>query len=447
MIPIGEVFQAPLPHQKNPRSSCCSLQRVIRVIQRVATILLLGFLLPMQAIQNPQVLPISREQIPPSCIPPQELRPYLGSTRVGDSLNQSFPYRAHWNRPQMVEFDGISYLLSADPADLEKHNERAHLISHLKSDPTPVKITIGNSTYFLWDNDSFKILNKDKTLNFIPEKGVEIHYRNGLTGIETQVYLFHSKIQNHRDVEDFLSQWVKNVDQYSTDKICDLYLQTHSRLGRGYEENLGTYRQTGVIVPICSYQNGFMECVEKYGQPQDISRAKKIEKKLKKDGTIKKIIAIIEHKLSNKEIITLNQLTQEEKALFKKWIFIPPTPSKIRSLMREDFAKTLKVMIHHLKNCPNADPIAIGALIFRKLQDIHPTSNLNGRMGRELMNEIFMIGGYPPVVFPNLQEYGDAIAIDKEQPGYFATYLREKILPWTEKWFGPHSKCLRGILT
>jgi Fic family protein len=73
--------------------------------------------------------------------------------------------------------------------------------------------------------------------------------------------------------------------------------------------------------------------------------------------------------------------------------YIPPTPEEVPALMR-DFVATLVEQRERLH------PVRLAAFAHRKLVDIHPFADGNGRTARLLMNLILVGHGYPIVSIP-----------------------------------------------
>jgi Fic family protein len=73
--------------------------------------------------------------------------------------------------------------------------------------------------------------------------------------------------------------------------------------------------------------------------------------------------------------------------------YIPPTPEEVPALMRE-FVATLAEQGERLH------PVRLATFTHRKLVDIHPFTDGNGRTARLLMNLILVRHGYPIVSIP-----------------------------------------------
>jgi Fic family protein len=98
-----------------------------------------------------------------------------------------------------------------------------------------------------------------------------------------------------------------------------------------------------------------------------------------------------------------------------------PPPTEIRTLMH-DFGKWLG-------SAPDTPEAAFEAL--RRLVDIHPFSDGNGRTARSLMNAILTRGGYPPVVVRPEDRRGYLRGLEQSQAGCgtepFDTLLFERL--------------------
>lgn len=93
------------------------------------------------------------------------------------------------------------------------------------------------------------------------------------------------------------------------------------------------------------------------------------------------------------------------------------------------FVKDLREALVEMKRCGNIDPIALAAFAHKKIGEIHPFVDGNGRIARGLMNVILMQFGINPVIFTNDAEYTAAVEKDMRHPGYFTKYLRTDAIP------------------
>jgi Fic family protein len=84
-----------------------------------------------------------------------------------------------------------------------------------------------------------------------------------------------------------------------------------------------------------------------------------------------------------------------------------PAPAEIRPLMH-DFGQWLA-------SAPDAPQAAFEAL--RRIVDIHPFSDGNGRTARHLMNLILTRGGYPPIVVRPQDRPGYLRGLEQSQAG------------------------------
>lgn len=123
-------------------------------------------------------------------------------------------------------------------------------------------------------------------------------------------------------------------------------------------------------------------------------------------------------------------LTPEEQVVWNKIVHFPSQVEEIPGKML-DLAKKWKWAG---RNKDQIHPIALAAWVHQSIGEIHPFGDGNGRLARLLMNAILMKGGYDPVVFPNDEEYTQAICADQENPGSFVLYLKDQVIPWNEKW-------------
>jgi hypothetical protein len=134
--------------------------------------------------------------------------------------------------------------------------------------------------------------------------------------------------------------------------------------------------------------------------------------------------ASIKNKIDGDEAVS--KMTQRQKEAWSKLGYITPNHTLIRSCLKK-FVKELKNNYASMQRAGEVDWIALATFAFRKIIDIHPFSDGNGRLARAYMNAILMRGGIAPPVFLDDEEYTLALEKDRRNPGHFATYLVEKI--------------------
>jgi Fic family protein len=76
--------------------------------------------------------------------------------------------------------------------------------------------------------------------------------------------------------------------------------------------------------------------------------------------------------------------------------YVPPTSAKVPELMT-DFLEKLN------RECGRAHPVRLAAFAHRKLVDIHPFADGNGRTARLLMNLILVNKGYQIIIIPPIR--------------------------------------------
>ena len=85
--------------------------------------------------------------------------------------------------------------------------------------------------------------------------------------------------------------------------------------------------------------------------------------------------------------------------------YLPPKPEDVPSLMRE-YVKTL------IEKWGNTHPVRLAAFIHRKLVDIHPFVDGNGRTARLLMNLVLINHGYQIVSIPPILRRDYIVALE-----------------------------------
>lgn len=108
-----------------------------------------------------------------------------------------------------------------------------------------------------------------------------------------------------------------------------------------------------------------------------------------------------------------------------------PSPAEIRTLMH-NFGRWLS-------SAPDTPETAFAA--HRRLVDIHPFTDGNGRTARLLMNLILIRGGYPPIVVRREDRPGYLGALERSQAGRgtetFDTLLYERLRGTMQSVFSP----------
>lgn len=92
--------------------------------------------------------------------------------------------------------------------------------------------------------------------------------------------------------------------------------------------------------------------------------------------------------------------------------------------------------VHKLKlySKQNIHPVAFAAWVHSEILRIFPFYDGNGRFARLLMNTILIRYRYAPLMFPSKPEYIEAVLENETNPGYFAKYLNQEIIPLNKKY-------------
>lgn len=195
------------------------------------------------------------------------------------------------------------------------------------------------------------------------------------------------------------------------------------------EKILKTIQTTHAILHHLSQSNGFRRV---YIVVSDLARTEKsyAYRLRDKGGTYEEWTMLTDWlvKIKNQPDSVNSEPSLELRKIFDKMdMFVPAAPHLI-PLKMDNFVATLKEMIANQE-----DPIQIAAFVHMMIVNIHPFQDGNGRLARAWMNTILTAYGLPSIVFSNRKEYYIAVAREKQIPGSFAKYLRDKEIPWTEQ--------------
>ena len=75
-------------------------------------------------------------------------------------------------------------------------------------------------------------------------------------------------------------------------------------------------------------------------------------------------------------------------------------------------------LLEEVREAQGGDPLTVAAYFHAVLENIHPFADGNGRLGRELMNYLLMLGNHPPVIVfegDRIAYYGALEAWDAER--------------------------------
>ncbi len=487
-------------HSLQPKPPC-SLGKVVQKVWNIVK--LVFFLGALLGVQASSIVPVSRESIPPSnpssfCVPSALLRPYMGDTRVGPSLKQSFTYQPRTGRPAVFELDYGGGYVYTEPKNLREHNLNAEVVAKLKM--KVIQSGQNSSPQIVADSKNGSVAQVcDYKLQ--GDRGFIGGVQDLVTGQITEVNLVPSMISNYQKAIEHVDGWVPKIGGLSEEAICEHICETHRILGDGLPESanvgIGTYRKDAAFVG--HQEKGLLEYVQEKGTSEEASIAEGIIRKqiqaiqnIRLTKQEKRVFRLWNHPQINprdpffilkfvNDFQNLSQdflksvkkhkkstfddvmiadnfldkiirtwsieniaLTQREKEVIRLWGYMAPHSRQMPRLMLK-FARNLKKIWTQLKVCPHFDPFAGVAWVMRTMGDIHPFRNYVGRTTRQIVNGLLKFFGHRPLVFPNFQDYVSAIQRDQKTPGFLATYLRE-VASWTEKWFGQAAKkCLKGL--
>ncbi|MCE5293219.1 MAG: Fic family protein [Chlamydiales bacterium] len=135
--------------------------------------------------------------------------------------------------------------------------------------------------------------------------------------------------------------------------------------------------------------------------------------------------------------------TPEERKIWNACFFVPISPLEIKQSLKK-FAQELSVHIERNFGSSRKVPldaeaqklasIKIAAFAHKKIIEIHPVLKGNGLIARLFMNSILRcFGDFDPVIFDSEVGYIDAVKASLKDPKKFTNYLKDHVIPWTEK--------------
>jgi hypothetical protein len=239
------------------------------------------------------------------------------------------------------------------------------------------------------------------------------------------------KMQNHVAAISALRSWSGNIERLSEQQIVDNLLKAHAILFQGM------LKETDTEVRGYRTENSWVFRDQEDDQDRSIQGISQLilsrggsQNDVKIFQNLIKKIAEASSNFAKADIASdmFATVTEREKKALSRVCYIPPSYQEVPKLMLE-FAKQLKESILEMKRCNKRDPIALGAFVHRKIGEIHPFGDGNGRMARAFMNAILMEQGVSPVIFANDAEYTAAVERDYPHTGYFAEYLKKNAIP------------------
>ena len=225
------------------------------------------------------------------------------------------------------------------------------------------------------------------------------------------------KKQNHIAMMDFLRSWVSDIETLSTTEFHEKLKETQRLLFMKMNlDGAGTYRTKNMVV--------FPDTEE----DRDRSFPSLSQLLLKRGGSQKDVEVVREMFQSG----GIHYVTEREQKAWSKLAFIPCDHTQVLEKMNT-FILELQETIANMKKHGKVDPIYLGSFVHRKIGEIHPFQDGNGRVARALMNAIFMEYEVDPVVFLNDAGYTAAIQKEAELPGHFYDYLLTDVIPKTKQ--------------
>ncbi|GEM_PF-3863997 len=230
------------------------------------------------------------------------------------------------------------------------------------------------------------------------------------------------KMANHKQAVASFRSWIGKIDSLSEGEIVSKIQEAHALLMNGLQpkEYTGRFRDQDS----CIFQDN---AEDKDRTPEALVRL------MRKRGASKEEIATYQKyaKRMRENLYGPAMSEAERKALS----YICHVTCHFREVPKEmqRFAKELKESLSAMRRCGSVDPIALGAFAHRKIGEIHPFADGNGRLARALLNAILMEHGLKPVVFSSDTSYTDAVEQDMKEPGYFTRFLQKVAIPGVEK--------------
>lgn len=123
--------------------------------------------------------------------------------------------------------------------------------------------------------------------------------------------------------------------------------------------------------------------------------------------------------------------TEEEERIHSRILKSCVHPAKILTAMTS-FIDELKVKMQAVK-AGKADAIETSAWGQHRLTRIHPFTDGNGRIGQLFGNVLLATAKVKAVIFPDDQKFNLILNAEDKEPGTFAKYIRDEVIPWNNK--------------
>lgn len=232
------------------------------------------------------------------------------------------------------------------------------------------------------------------------------------------------KMKNYKKMVRHQKNWVGNIENLSEGEIVEKLIEDHRTLFKGSLDKDGGlslgFRTTGVLV--------FQDVADEGDRSEEHLSQLILQRGGSREDV--KIFKRMLKKFSDSQDFDYEPTKREREA--SRWIcYIPPNFMDVPRLIQE-FARNLKQSIIEMKRCGTSDPIDVASYAHTQIGRIHPFADGNGRMARGLLNAILMNFGVDPVIFTSDEEYTFAVNEDLTNPGYFAQYLRDVVIPSAE---------------
>lgn len=360
-----------------------------------------------------QTTPVSREAIPSSCLPSPSLRPYEIGIRARPTPLPDFEYEGRTAHPGIVYIDrGTTGYFLPRAALAREHAGHTKMTRYMEQ-------------HFSAHPEIQKA--KEQSLR-TDSKGYVVGGTNPETNLTTTATLAVSpqKLPNQRQAIEQAGRLAARASSSTAEQTIDRIRSLHETTVKGFDAAKGgKFRDNHSLVfkddRLGRTDSDLIQAVRARGTSQDVEIFRKqVLPKLRKGD--------------------LHKLTPKEKEVFGLIARVTPPPEKVPELMR-DFAVALNDGFRQMEECGNFDPIGFAAWAHQKLTEIHPFIDGNGRTARLVENAILKKAGYAPAVFDNDDAYMQAVGRDFEEPGTYASYLKER-MDWTQRELVEADPCL-----
>ncbi len=388
----------------------------------------------LSRILSANPIAIYREQIRPcdtplSCNTPSALLPYFGNDRVLTPAIETQPQERLSMRPGYLNLeDGpdlghTGYVIREQDRDLqlrdsEKVNQVERVYQNLKMN----------------DPQLLKRFDKEMQIEFSRMGRYNPFSIGGGDGVLVSVN--PHQMANQAKADAHMRTWMEEIPSLSPQEIVENLVRSHALLFKGASPEVRGLRNRVIGVFSERLVDRTLDGITHF---------------MKERGTSKEDLKILKEKIFPKFVKAgtenfprRSDFTKNELRIVERFVHLTPDASAVPELLLE-FAKELKESYLKMVSCSQFDPVAFSSWAHRRLGEIHPFEDGSGRTSRLLLNNILKLAGHAPVVFPNEDGYIEATIEDQKKPGHFAAYLREAIIPWNQRQFGPGQLCLRRV--